>query len=334
MALAVSALSVGNSAAGLMQRFRFGRAIRGSRIDPPPLFIVGHWRTGTTMLHELLALDPQFRCPTTYECMAPGHFLVTGDLVGRHLRPLLPGHRPLDAMRLGADLPQEDEFAICNLGARSAYHAWAFPRRAAAWEEGLDPHDFAAADREQWQRALTGFLRALTIPGPGRLVLKSPPHTARVGLLAEMFPGAGFIHLVRDPRQMVPSFQVAWRRMAGAVGLQSRCREDLDDWLVGFGARLYRRFDADRAALGHGRMADVSYEDLAADPAGELARLYGYLGLPHPERVPAVVAAYHTQVGAYTPAIHHPSPGLRRAISAHWGAYAARYGYRMAGPPA
>ncbi|MFH1330999.1 MAG: sulfotransferase [Actinomycetota bacterium] len=57
MALAISALSLGNSAAGLLQRARYGRAIAGATVGPPPLFIIGHWRTGTTLLHELLALD-------------------------------------------------------------------------------------------------------------------------------------------------------------------------------------------------------------------------------------------------------------------------------------
>jgi hypothetical protein len=105
MAPAVSALSLGNSVAAAVQRARYGQAIAHAAIAPAPLFIVGHWRTGTTMLHELLALDPQFRCPTTYECTAPAHFLVIGGLVTRHLGGLLPAHRPLDEMRLRWDLP-------------------------------------------------------------------------------------------------------------------------------------------------------------------------------------------------------------------------------------
>jgi len=49
MALAVGCLSVINSTAGLLQRARYGRVIGEAVIDPPPLFIVGHWRTGTTL---------------------------------------------------------------------------------------------------------------------------------------------------------------------------------------------------------------------------------------------------------------------------------------------
>lgn len=329
MALAVTTLAPLNATAAALQRRRHGRVIAGAIIDPPPVFIVGHWRTGTTMLHELLALDPQFRCPTTYECMAPAHFMVTGRLVTSFLGRLLPPHRPLDDMRLRWDLPQEDEFALTNLGLPGPYDAFAFPRRAAAWEECLDPRDFAPAERERWQEALLAFAGALLASHPGRLALKSPPHTARIGLLAETFPGAAFVHTVRHPFQMVPSFLAAWPRMAEAVGLQSRCREDLDHTLLDLGAALYRRFDADCAGLAPGRLVDVRYEDLARDPAAALGSIYDRLGLPHADRIPGAVEAYRAQVGAYRPAAHDPSPELRRAIAQRWSGYATRYGYSL-----
>ncbi len=332
MALAASTLSLANSAAAAAQRARYGRAIASADISPAPLFIVGHWRTGTTLLHELLALDPQFHCPTTYECMAPAHFLVTGRLATQHLGRLLPAHRPLDEMRLRFDLPQEDEFALAGLGALSPYHAWAFPRRAAAWEQWLDPRGFPAAERDCWQGSLRAFAGALAVSGTGRLVLKSPAHTTRLGLLTEMFPGARFIHAVRDPYEMIPSFLVAWRRMAAAVGLQTGCRADLDDALLRLGRSLYHRFDEDRAHLGPDHIVDVRYEDLAADPAAELGRIYRTLGLPHAERVPPLVAGYLTDLGDYRTNDHQASADLRRRITALWGEYARRYGY-AADPP-
>ena len=329
MALAVSALSLGNSAAAALQRARYGRAIACVTLTPAPLFIVGHWRTGTTMLHELLALDPQFRCPTTYECMAPAHFLVTGGLVTRHLGGLLPEHRPLDEMRLRWDLPQEDDFAIANLGARSPYHAWAFPRQHLPGQEWLDPRGFPPAEGERWQAALRSFAGALAVSGAGRLVLKSPTHTARLGLLAEMFPGAQFIHAVRDPYEMVPSLLVAWRRLAASIGLQTGCRDDVVDYLLRLGENLYRRFDRDRAGLGPGRIVDVRYEDLVGDPAAALDRLYESLRLPHRDRLPSLVDRCLTAVGDYRTNDHATSPELRRRITAVWGGYATRYGYAI-----
>src|SRR5271165_4013636 len=49
-----------------MQEAILGRRIRKTQITQPPIFILGHWRTGTTLLHELLVLDPRFGYPSTY----------------------------------------------------------------------------------------------------------------------------------------------------------------------------------------------------------------------------------------------------------------------------
>src|SRR5262245_4144900 len=74
VAALASAASVFNSALGLAQRAVYGRRISATPIVHAPVFILGHWRAGTTLLHELLGSDPRHACPTTYECFAPHHF--------------------------------------------------------------------------------------------------------------------------------------------------------------------------------------------------------------------------------------------------------------------
>src|SRR3954451_4793994 len=116
----VTNASLINSGLRLLQEAWFG-----SKLDrvpvPAPLFIVGHWRTGTTLLHELLILDERHSFPTTYQCLDPNHFLLTERLARRWLGFLLPKRRPVDNMVLGWDRPQEDEFALCMMGQPSPY---------------------------------------------------------------------------------------------------------------------------------------------------------------------------------------------------------------------
>ena len=71
MALIVTGCSVVNSVLSLLQKLVYGRAIARTELDQAPIFILGHWRSGTTYLHELLVLDERFAFPTTYECFAP-----------------------------------------------------------------------------------------------------------------------------------------------------------------------------------------------------------------------------------------------------------------------
>jgi hypothetical protein len=332
MALAVTAVSALNSGAALAQRVRFGRAVANAAVHPEPLFIVGYWRTGTTLAHELLALDGQFAFPTTYQCMAPGHFMVGQRFVTRRLGFLLPEHRPMDSMRLRWDLPQEDEFALCLLGLPSLYREWAFPRRPLDPACGLDPDDWPDEERRCWEAGYLGFLRSVSL-GDGRpLVLKSPPHAARLTALHRLFPRARFVHTVRDPYSLAASLMPAWRRMAEALGLQRGYPPHLEQALLDRFQQIYQRFEADRGRIGPDRIVDVRYEDLAADPAAALSGIYRHLGLPHIERVDSTVARYQAEVGGYRPNVREPAPALRHLVTRYCAAYADRYGYPLDPP--
>ncbi|MCB1496736.1 MAG: sulfotransferase, partial [Bauldia sp.] len=109
-----------NSALHRASQLAHGGRIRETRVQPP-VFIIGHWRTGTTLLHELLDCDPRFAAPTTFQCMFPESFLMTQRLVRPWIKRLLPATRPFDNMSFGPDRPQEDEFALLNTGMRTPY---------------------------------------------------------------------------------------------------------------------------------------------------------------------------------------------------------------------
>ncbi|MEN0111023.1 MAG: sulfotransferase, partial [Planctomycetota bacterium] len=113
----------------LAQSVLCGHKLDRVRHARPPLFVLGHWRSGTTLLHELLIRDDRHTYPTTYECFAPHHFLVTEEWVTPLIRWLLPKKRPMDNVATGWERPQEDEFALCSLGLPTPYRTWAFPRR-------------------------------------------------------------------------------------------------------------------------------------------------------------------------------------------------------------
>ncbi|MET0668031.1 MAG: sulfotransferase, partial [Methyloceanibacter sp.] len=65
---------------GVLRRLseaKYAKAAEAVKLDTPPVFILGHWRTGTTLLHDLFAEDPNLAFPTTYECFFPHHFLIS-----------------------------------------------------------------------------------------------------------------------------------------------------------------------------------------------------------------------------------------------------------------
>src|SRR5258706_15240132 len=81
-------------------------------LGAPPIFIIGHWRSGTTLLHEMLCLDKRHAWPSTYACMNPSHFLITERAAQSSGAGQASVKRPMDNMTISLASPQEDEFAL------------------------------------------------------------------------------------------------------------------------------------------------------------------------------------------------------------------------------
>jgi hypothetical protein len=323
-------LSLLNTVLGALQAFRYGAQIGRVRLQDDPVFIIGHWRTGTTLLHELFALDRRFRCPTTYECFSPNHFLLTGPVVERLLRFLLPNSRPTDNMAMGWERPQEDEFALCNLGLPSTYATMAFPNEPTQHPESLDLERLSAPELRRWKRVLFGFLKQLTLRRPGRLVLKSPPHTCRLPVLLEMFPKACFIHLVRDPYVVFQSTMRLWKSLYTWQGYQKPTFEGLEERVFRGLMHMHERLEATRGLVDPSRIIDLRYEDLVRDPACELRRVYERLDLGAFGPIEPAIRAYFADRNDYQTNRYDLSPELREKIGRLWRPYIEKYGYNGA----
>ena len=105
-----------NSVLYRVSEAKYCRAAEALPLKQPPVFVIGHWRTGTTFLHDLLSEDPNLAYPTTYECFFPHHFLLTEDTLPKVMKVLLPKKRPQDDVPVGFERPQEEEFGMLMLG--------------------------------------------------------------------------------------------------------------------------------------------------------------------------------------------------------------------------
>src|SRR5207247_4993080 len=173
---------------GTVQRWRHACAIEATEIKQPPIFIIGHWRSGTTYLHELMFLDERFVSPTTYQCFAPHHCLLTEGLMNLLGSWLVPKQRPMDNMAAGWDRPQEDEFALLTLGAPPPYVRMAFPNEEPPFMDFLDMQGCGTEDLARFEAAIAHFVQLLTYSADNkRVLLKSAPHTGRIEVIARLF---------------------------------------------------------------------------------------------------------------------------------------------------
>jgi len=316
-----------NSVAGALSRARFRRQLLHPPTTPPPLFIIGHWRSGTTLMHELLMLDSQFCCPTTYQCFAPSHFLLTEWWMTPALAWIVPNKRPMDDVAAGWHRPQEDEFALVNLGAPSPYRRMAFPVSASNRPEALDLESLSAADLARWKQDMHLFLGTLAVRDQRQPVLKSPPHTARMGVLAEMFPGTRFLHVVRDPHVVFPSTLRLWRSLHHSQSMQVDPGDRLEEYVFAAFEEMYAAFERDRLTLGPDQLYEIRYEDLVADPVAKMREVYEKLGLEGFEAVLPALEAQGRSMKAYRTNTYRHDPRIVAEISRRWQPFLDRYGY-------
>ncbi|MHB1034426.1 MAG: sulfotransferase family protein [Pirellulales bacterium] len=327
MAFMITLFSAANSLLGYLQTLIYGRRVARTEIKQPPIFILGHWRSGTTYLHELLILDERHTYPTTLECFAPHHFLLSEWFISRWLRFLAPARRPMDNVAVGWDRPQEDEFALCNMGLPSPYLTMAFPNGGFQDQDYLDFHGVAPEARARWKQKLLWFLKQVTFRKPKRIVLKSPPHTARIKLLLELFPDARFVHIVRDPYAIFPSTVNLWKSLYREQGLQSPRFEGLEDHVFETFNRMYASFDQERDLLGPGQFCEVRYEELVRDPVGQMRAIYDALELGEFDKALPAIEAYAANVADYQTNRFKLAPETRAEISRRWGEFIEKYGY-------
>jgi len=317
----------------LVQQLIYGRKLARTEIREHPIFIIGHWRSGTTLLHELLVLDRRHTYPHTFDCFAPNHFLVSTRFFTQLLRPLVPRRRHVDNMPFGWDRPQEDEFAMCNMGLPPPYLTIAFPNRPPQHQEYLDLAGVPPPALRRWKKGFLWFLKCVTLRTPKRIVLKSPPHTCRIKTLLELFPQARFVHIVRDPYVLFPSTVNLWKRLYRRDGLQTPRYRGLEEHVFETFIRMYDAFERDRGLIGPGRFCEVRYEDLVEDPVGQMRMIYDRLELGGFDDVLPGIQRYLTAHKGYKTNRYEISPETRREITRRWGFYMQRYGYGSEAQP-
>jgi hypothetical protein len=291
---------------------------------PTPLFILGHWRSGTTHLVNLLAATGRFAVPTPVDVGLPAERL----LIGRPLEPLLarlvPAGRWIDAVGVDRLAPQEDEVALANLGAPSFFEPYYLPhgfRRR--W------HDVVFLDdggTRRWLDRAARYYARLALEHPGKpLLIKNPVYTARLAALARRFPAARFVHCVRDPFEVYGSSLRFHAKLGTALGLTRARPDEVEATVLDTYAEMMRRFEHDRARLAPERVVDVRYEELRDRPLTTLAQLYDALGLDGFETDRAAFSAHLDRVAGYRAERYALDADTRTRIERAWGPWLERW---------
>jgi len=325
--LSTTCCAAANSFSHLIDEWKFG-AYRDEVISSP-LFVLGHWRSGTTHLHNLLARDDRFAFPNLYQVICPQTFL-NSEPVGSKLAAIItPKTRfGLDNVELGTHVPYEDEFAIAAMCSLSPYTAMAFPRNRKHYDRFLTLRHASPAEADRWKNSLVTFLKKLTWKYRRPLVLKSPTHTCRIRLLLELFPDAKFVHIRRHPFDVFRSMK---KMLAAAIRFWQVQKADCVDWeqrTIDQYREMYDAYFEERSLIPEGRLHELSFEDLDRDPIGQVRATYDALQLPDFAEFEPVLRRYVDSLSGYqkNPAVMLP-PEIRRRLLEEWKPCFDAWGY-------
>jgi hypothetical protein len=160
-----------------------------------------------------------------------------------------------------------------------------------------------------------------------RIVLKSPPHLSRTATLADLFPGAQFIHIVRNPYEVYLSTRHLWKNALTHVHLQEPDPELIDETILSWYSEFFAVFERDRVFIQPNCLCEIKYEDLEQRPLEILEGVYQELGLPNFDRFRERVVPYLESLKDYRKNVFELDDEVRQKVSTRWRKTFERYGY-------
>lgn len=277
----------------IWESWRYRRVIEQTELHPSPVFIVGHWQSGHSLMHDLMANDPQFATTSLLHCALPSSWVTMEPLARWIVRRRGHKNRHVDAMPLSPDGPQGDDMAMANLTELSVYNGYFFPKsydavfRRTVLFEGVTAEELLG-----WKRCYRWLLQKVAWhTGRSRLLSRNAANTGRVRQLLEMFPNAKFIHMHRNPYRVFAAQETKWCSLCGLWALQTPNIEQLVADTIRLYPALMRQFLANRELIPAGQLAEVRYEELLTNPLGTLREVYADLDLPGFETLEGRLAA-------------------------------------------
>jgi hypothetical protein len=326
-AASITVASISNTLLAAWERWLYGRKVRNTKVDPP-LFVLGVWRSGTTHLHNLLTKDDRFAYPNTYQVFFPHTYLTTERINAWLMAFLVPKKRPMDNVTFGIAEPQEEEFALCSITGRVKPMAWAFPRRSEEYGRYLTLRGASTDETAEWKSALLEFLRKLSFKHGKPLILKSPGHTGRIKLLLELFPDARFVHICRNPYDVYGSMRHWVRTGLPFWALQREDYRDAIDRTIGQYREVFDAYFEERGLIPKGRLHEMDFESLEADPIGQLRNMYEALSLPEFSHVEPALQQYLATIKEYKKNNLPELPAdVRSRVASEWRRSFEEWGY-------
>lgn len=264
----------------IVERLYYNRKALQQKMEQPPIFIIGHWRSGTTHLHNLICQDENMGFVTTYQAIYPETTFCGSKIIKGLMQLLMPKKRAADNMALNANFPQEDEFVLTNTNGLSYYNFWFFPKY---WKQIFsDFVDFNVPQKTiaKWKQGYQLLVhKALKNTNGKRFISKNPPNTGRIKQLLELYPDAKFIHIHRNPVSTFVSTKKFITETMNPIKLEPFSEAEIEEHIFWTYEQLLKSYLATKHLIPKKNLIDISFVDLESRPMETLENIYQQLGI-------------------------------------------------------
>jgi len=319
---AIGLINVINKPFRAYERYFINRRFKSVKLENDPVFILGHWRSGTTFLHNLLCSSPDMGYVTTFQSVFPDTlFNKAGNFIFEtFMRLFIPATRKGDNVKLSPDYPQEEEFALGSNVPLSYYYFWMFPDKTQYfYERYVRFQGVPEKQLEQWKEEyLLQIKKAVANTGGKYFLSKNPPHTARIKTLLEMFPDAKFIHIHRNPVIVFLSTLHFFKTMLPNLQLQKIPHRKLENLIFSVYKQMMSTYLLEKELIPGKNLVEVAFSDLEYDPMSTIRNIYKRLNIDGFDKSEPSINEYIESKKGYKKNIHTITRKRLERILAEW----------------
>ena len=322
---------------GNMEKYFYQRRLNNYHPKHQPVFVIGHWRSGTSFMQSLLGEAPGYIYFNKFQSIFPVSFLLTR----KYLKPLINylflqspiaknWKKNLAHNFSSLDSASELEIAMINHVFPHSFH-WGhvFPWN---WKKYFDRYlfmdDIDDEEYKNWGTAVYDLNKKVNFTDPdSRLLVKNPGDTARVKHLLNIYPNAKFIFLHRNPYDVFYSNIKLWNKLFSHFSLQ-KGHPEIKEIILYVYKRMHQKYLEDRELIPEGQLVEVDFETFSRKPENSLKKIYKQLNLPDFNKNKSFFSAYLKGLKHHQGAYEYQREDIEK-INEEWGFVFEAFGYNQ-----